>query len=269
MASFGTSITTAQTWFRRWVVWRAFWSTLSSRALTSPPGRVCSGKDSAPTTWAHHLCAVVACCCLPSEGEAPLGGGWAASHLVPLLIREKASGFEESMKWKKLTNAQRSGLNQIPNRRFTLWWSPTINRANVSVIVQQGRWGKVVSFALIFVLRSGLLWSRVSKARLFLGRSMWASRCSWTWQESSCTARSPHWRSLSSRYSELTCGRRSMRASWWTCVRWAAVEGWLHRVTSPHCFSSFGDSLCGLGLELLMLALNSDHHLPLPPTGLD
>lgn len=49
-----------------------------------------------------------------------------------LEFREKASGFEESMKWKKLTNAQRSGLNQIPNRRFTLWWSPTINRANVS-----------------------------------------------------------------------------------------------------------------------------------------
>lgn len=46
--------------------------------------------------------------------------------------REKASGFEESMKYKKLTNAQRSGLNQIPNRRFTLWWSPTINRANVN-----------------------------------------------------------------------------------------------------------------------------------------
>lgn len=43
------------------------------------------------------------------------------------------SGFEESMKSKKLTNAQRSGLNQIPNRRFTLWWSPTINRANVYV----------------------------------------------------------------------------------------------------------------------------------------
>ncbi len=46
------------------------------------------------------------------------------------LFWEKASGFEESMKYKKLTNAQRSGLNQIPNRRFTLWWSPTINRAN-------------------------------------------------------------------------------------------------------------------------------------------
>ncbi|KAI9724292.1 MAG: pre-mRNA-splicing factor 8 [Chrysothrix sp. TS-e1954] len=49
------------------------------------------------------------------------------------LFWEKANGFEESMKFKKLTNAQRSGLNQIPNRRFTLWWSPTINRANVYV----------------------------------------------------------------------------------------------------------------------------------------
>jgi len=49
------------------------------------------------------------------------------------LFWEKASGFEESMKFKKLTNAQRSGLTRIPNRRFTLWWSPTINRANVYV----------------------------------------------------------------------------------------------------------------------------------------
>lgn len=49
------------------------------------------------------------------------------------LFWEKSSGFEESMKFKRLTNAQRSGLNQIPNRRFTLWWSPTINRSNVYV----------------------------------------------------------------------------------------------------------------------------------------
>ncbi|EMD31667.1 hypothetical protein CERSUDRAFT_69165 [Gelatoporia subvermispora B] len=49
------------------------------------------------------------------------------------LFWKKASGFEESMRYKKLTNAQRSGLNRIPNRRFTLWWSPTINRANVYV----------------------------------------------------------------------------------------------------------------------------------------
>lgn len=46
---------------------------------------------------------------------------------------EKASGFEDSLKFKKLTNAQRTGLSQIPNRRFTLWWSPTINRANVYI----------------------------------------------------------------------------------------------------------------------------------------
>ena len=45
------------------------------------------------------------------------------------LFWEKSSGFEESIKLRNLTNAQRSGLNQIPNRRFTLWWSPTINRA--------------------------------------------------------------------------------------------------------------------------------------------
>ncbi|RHN38913.1 putative JAB1/MPN/MOV34 metalloenzyme domain, ribonuclease H-like domain, PRO8NT [Medicago truncatula] len=62
------------------------------------------------------------------------------------LFWEKASGFEESMKYKKLTNAQRSGLNQIPNRRFTLWWSPTINRANVYVGFQIFRahlWQKI------------------------------------------------------------------------------------------------------------------------------
>lgn len=41
--------------------------------------------------------------------------------------------FSLRCRYKKLTNAQRSGLNQIPNRRFTLWWSPTINRANVYV----------------------------------------------------------------------------------------------------------------------------------------
>ncbi|THX98446.1 pre-mRNA-processing-splicing factor 8 [Aureobasidium pullulans] len=46
------------------------------------------------------------------------------------LFWERASGFEESMKFKKLTNAQRSGLNQIPNRRFTLWWSPTVSFAS-------------------------------------------------------------------------------------------------------------------------------------------
>jgi pre-mRNA-processing factor 8 len=32
-----------------------------------------------------------------------------------------------------MTNAQRIGLSQVPNRRFTLWWSPTINQANVYI----------------------------------------------------------------------------------------------------------------------------------------
>jgi pre-mRNA-processing factor 8 len=49
------------------------------------------------------------------------------------LFWEKNSGFEDLLKFKKLTNAQRLGLSQIPNRRFTLWWLPTINRANVYV----------------------------------------------------------------------------------------------------------------------------------------
>lgn len=38
-----------------------------------------------------------------------------------------ANFAQESMKFKKLTNAQRSGLSQIPNRRFTMWWSPTVS----------------------------------------------------------------------------------------------------------------------------------------------
>ena len=48
------------------------------------------------------------------------------------VVQGEGEFFEESMKYKKLTNVQKSGLNQIPNRRFTLWWSPTVNSANVS-----------------------------------------------------------------------------------------------------------------------------------------
>jgi len=80
------------------------------------------------------------------------------------LFWEKASGFEESMKYKKLTNAQRSGLNQIPNRRFTLWWSPTINRANVCIswlciLFPVGKIAKktVLQSAFSTILPTGLL----------------------------------------------------------------------------------------------------------------
>jgi hypothetical protein len=82
------------------------------------------------------------------------------------------SGFEESMKWKKLTNAQRSGLNQIPNRRFTLWWSPTINRSNVYVGFQVQldltgifMHGKIptLKISLIQIFRSHL-WQKVHES---------------------------------------------------------------------------------------------------------
>lgn len=47
------------------------------------------------------------------------------------LFWNKTGSFEESKKHAKLTKAQRQGLTQVPNRRFALWWSPTINRSSV------------------------------------------------------------------------------------------------------------------------------------------
>lgn len=70
---------------------------------------------------------------------AGAGAAWRRSALRALTHARHHSffffsrPFAHSARYKKLTNAQRSGLNQIPNRRFTLWWSPTINRANVYV----------------------------------------------------------------------------------------------------------------------------------------
>ncbi|KAF3913856.1 hypothetical protein ABW21_db0202989 [Orbilia brochopaga] len=91
------------------------------------------------------------------------------------LFWERASGFEESMKFKKLTNAQRSGLNQIPNRRFTLWWSPTINRANVYVgfVVQLDLTGiflhgkiPTLKISLIQIFRAHL-WQKIHESTTF------------------------------------------------------------------------------------------------------
>ncbi|KNH06334.1 pre-mRNA-processing-splicing factor 8-like protein [Perkinsela sp. CCAP 1560/4] len=45
----------------------------------------------------------------------------------------RISKFEETMQARKITNAQRGGLSKIPNQRFALWWSPTINRSSVYV----------------------------------------------------------------------------------------------------------------------------------------
>lgn len=91
------------------------------------------------------------------------------------LFWEKASGFEESLKFKKLTNAQRSGLSQIPNRRFTLWWSPTINRANVYVgfVVQLDLTGislhgkiPTLKISLIQIFRAHL-WQKIHESVVF------------------------------------------------------------------------------------------------------
>ena len=104
MVNCGNSIIIVWTSLRHSVVLRVSLSTPCSKALIFPHGKVCFQKSI-----------------------------WTLDSTLLGLFWEKASGFEESMRYKKLTNAQRSGLNQIPNRRFTLWWSPTINRANVYV----------------------------------------------------------------------------------------------------------------------------------------
>ena len=43
----------------------------------------------------------------------------------------RISKFEETMKGRKISHAQRGGLSKIPNQRFALWWSPTLNRSSV------------------------------------------------------------------------------------------------------------------------------------------
>ncbi|KAG8345580.1 PRO8NT PrP8 N terminal domain [Trypanosoma vivax] len=43
----------------------------------------------------------------------------------------RTGGFENSKKDSKLARQQRAGLANVPNRRFALWWCPTINRSDV------------------------------------------------------------------------------------------------------------------------------------------
>ena len=52
------------------------------------------------------------------------------------LFFEKSNSYEECMKYKKLTNTQRSKLYQIPNRIFTLLLSQTINKGSIYVYFQ-------------------------------------------------------------------------------------------------------------------------------------
>ncbi|KAJ2825365.1 pre-mRNA-splicing factor 8, partial [Coemansia erecta] len=57
-----------------------------------------------------------------------VAGANARFVLASGLVTHNSTSVAGAMGQRQLTNAQRSGLNQIPNRRFTLWWSPTINR---------------------------------------------------------------------------------------------------------------------------------------------
>ena len=88
------------------------------------------------------------------------------------LFWEKVSGFEQQYKSKLITNAQRNGLNQIPNRRFILWWSPTVNRANVFVgfrtqldLTGIFMYGKIptLKISLIQIFRSHL-WQKIHES---------------------------------------------------------------------------------------------------------
>ncbi|EAY02411.1 pre-mRNA processing 8 protein homolog PRP8 [Trichomonas vaginalis G3] len=82
------------------------------------------------------------------------------------LFWDNTTGFEEALKYRKLTNAQRQGMSQVPNRRYTLWWSPTINRANVYV-------GFQVQLDLTGIFMHGKIPSlKVSLIQLFRGH-MW------------------------------------------------------------------------------------------------
>ncbi|CAC27035.1 splicing factor Prp8 [Guillardia theta] len=92
------------------------------------------------------------------------------------LFWEKRSKFENLIRNKKLTNAQKLGLNQIPNRRFTLWWSPTINRNNVYIGYQTQidltgifMHGKIptLKISIIQIFRSHL-WQKIHESLVIL-----------------------------------------------------------------------------------------------------
>jgi pre-mRNA-processing factor 8 len=81
----------------------------------------------------------------------------------------KANSFDEQVKHRNMTKAMRGNLTAVPNRRFALWWSPTINRSNVytgfkTPIDLTGVFmtGKLVMIqTAIMSLFSGNLWTKI------------------------------------------------------------------------------------------------------------
>ena len=85
------------------------------------------------------------------------------------LFWESGNDLNEIKKYKTYTNAQKTGLNQIPNRRFILWWSPTINRGNVYIGFQVQldlcgifMHGKIPTLKISFIqIFRGHLWQKI------------------------------------------------------------------------------------------------------------
>ncbi|KMV66279.1 U5 snRNP spliceosome subunit [Encephalitozoon cuniculi EcunIII-L] len=109
--------------------------------------------------------------------EALGGVGGIADHTLfgATYFRSFSKVFWEDMvveKYRKLTNAQKMGLSQIPNRRFILWWSPTINRGNVYVgyqvqLDQTGilMHGKLPTLKISFIqIFRNQLWRRIHES---------------------------------------------------------------------------------------------------------
>eukprot|EP00760_Papus_ankaliazontas_P008488 PhM_4_TR13843/c0_g1_i1/m.79014/K12856/PRPF8, PRP8; pre-mRNA-processing factor 8 len=85
------------------------------------------------------------------------------------LCWDKMSRREEAMKNRRITNAQRGGLSKIPNKRFTLWWAPTINREDIYAGFQTqidltgiNLYGKLPELKIAFVeIFRGHLWQNI------------------------------------------------------------------------------------------------------------
>ncbi|WUR03340.1 pre-mRNA-splicing factor 8 PRPF8 (PRP8) [Vairimorpha necatrix] len=72
----------------------------------------------------------------------------------------------------KMTKAQKSGLSKIPNRRFILWWSPTINTSEVYVGYESqidktkiNMYGKLPTLKISFIqIFRNNLWDKIKQS---------------------------------------------------------------------------------------------------------